>query len=71
MDQEDEVGDNTMNIVIKTLIQINPFDGMCCSKLRNIIWKLFEDPNSSTAAKVHLGTFVKSNSTNQFFISEA
>jgi len=29
-----------------------PFDGMCCAKLRNVIWKLFEDPNSSNAAKV-------------------
>ena len=32
--------------------QPNPFEGMCCAKLRNVIWKLFEDPNSSTAAKV-------------------
>jgi len=32
--------------------EINPFDGMCCAKLRNVIWKLFEDPNSSSAAKV-------------------
>jgi len=25
---------------------------MCCANLRNVIWKLFEDPNSSKAAKV-------------------
>ena len=40
--------------------EVNPFQGMCCSKLRNFIWKLFEDPNSSTAAKVthrHLNVF--------------
>ena len=39
---------------ITILLQVNPFAGMCCSKLRNVIWKLFEDPNSSTAAKVIL-----------------
>jgi len=32
--------------------QINQFEGMCCAKLRNVIWKLFEDPSSSKAAKV-------------------
>ena len=25
---------------------------MCCARLRNKIWKTFEEPNSSTAAKV-------------------
>jgi len=28
------------------------FDGLCCARLRNVIWKLFEDPNSSSAARV-------------------
>ena len=27
---------------------------MCCARLRNKIWKTFEEPNSSTAAKVKL-----------------
>jgi len=30
----------------------DPFKGMCCARLRNCIWKLTEDPDSSTAAKV-------------------
>ena len=30
---------------------------MCCAKLRNVIWKLFEDPNSSSAAKVITGYY--------------
>jgi len=30
----------------------NPFEGMCCPKFRNTIWQMFEDPNSSKAAKV-------------------
>ena len=34
------------------LLQPQPFEGMCCANLRNVIWKLFEDPNSSKAAKV-------------------
>ena len=38
--------------------QPRPFEGMCCAKLRNIIWKLFEDPNSSNAAKVKQVTMV-------------
>ena len=33
-------------------LQPQPFEGMCCANLRNVIWKLFEDPNSSKAAKV-------------------
>ena len=33
-------------------LKIDPFEGMCCGKLRSVIWKLFEDPNSSSAAKV-------------------
>ena len=27
---------------------------MCCANLRNVIWRLFEDPNSSKAARVIL-----------------
>ena len=41
-----------MALVSNLTPQPNPFEGMCCAKLRNVIWKLFEDPNSSTAAKV-------------------
>ena len=33
-------------------MQEDPFKGMCCARLRNCIWKLTEDPDSSTAAKV-------------------
>ena len=33
-------------------LQEDPFKGMCCARLRNCIWKLTEDPDSSTAAKV-------------------
>merc|ERR1719483_868637 len=32
--------------------QENQFEGMCCAKLRNVIWKLFEDPSSSKAARI-------------------
>ena len=39
-------------IVEKFCLQPQPFEGMCCANLRNVIWKLFEDPNSSKAAKV-------------------
>ena len=34
-------------------LHVNPFKGMCCAKIRNIIWELFEDPNSSRAAEVY------------------
>ena len=32
--------------------QIDHFDGLCCARLRSVIWTLFEDPNSSSAARV-------------------
>ena len=34
--------------------EVDPFDGMCCPHIRNVIWRLFEDPNSSKAARVLL-----------------
>ena len=34
------------------MFKIDPFEGMCCPKLRNVVWKLFEDPSSSKAARV-------------------
>ena len=35
-----------------SLIQDNPFDGLYCGRLRQEIWNMFENPNSSKAAKV-------------------
>jgi len=32
--------------------QIDHFNGLCCARLRSVIWTLFEDPNSSSAARV-------------------
>jgi len=32
--------------------EVDPFEGMCCPKLRNVVWKLFEDPGSSKAARI-------------------
>ena len=32
--------------------QVDHFEGMCCPKVRNFIWKLFEEPDSSTGARV-------------------
>ena len=32
--------------------QIDHFHGLCCARLRSVIWTLFEDPNSSSAARV-------------------
>lgn len=39
---------------IINLLQVDYFHGMCCANLRNVIWRLFEDPNSSKAARVKL-----------------
>lgn len=50
------------------LPQPNPFEGMCCAKLRNVIWKLFEDPNSSTAAKV--ARFISKKLVGHFHLRE-
>ena len=33
--------------------QVDHFEGMCCPKARNFIWKLFEEPDSSTGARVN------------------
>ena len=33
--------------------EVDLFEGMCCANLRNLVWKLFEDPNSSKAARVN------------------
>ena len=32
--------------------QVDLFDGVCGARLRSVIWTLFEDPNSSSAARV-------------------
>ena len=37
-----------------SISQVDYFDGMCCANLRNVIWRLFEDPNSSKAARVKI-----------------
>ena len=34
--------------------EVDLFEGMCCANLRNLVWKLFEDPNSSKAARVSI-----------------
>ena len=38
--------------LIELLFQIDHFDGLCFARLRSVIWTLFEDPNSSSAARV-------------------
>ena len=34
------------------VVQENQFTGLWCGELRRKIWRLLEDPDSSTAAKV-------------------
>ena len=43
---------NNEHADISSCLQMDHFDGLCCARLRNVIWKLFEDPNSSSAARV-------------------
>ena len=52
IDMEDEVRECFPVVKVTLHLQEDPFKGMCCARLRNCIWKLTEDPDSSTAAKV-------------------
>ena len=40
--------------ILMSNLQVDHFEGMCCPKIRNFIWKLFEEPDSSTAARVSI-----------------
>ena len=55
--------DGSVDMIL--VFQIDHFDGLCCARLRSVIWTLFEDPNSSSAARV--GTWTISLNTSSLF----
>ena len=53
VDKDDEVCIiSCTNITNFSILQKDLFDGLCGARIRSVIWTLFEDPNSSSAARV-------------------